>query len=71
MFDVSWSNRPSILSTASHDGTISIYSLQDSSGGYTQNESEKEGFSGQLNQQQKFVQKHSVFKTAPKWLKVL
>lgn len=63
MYDVQWSYRPSILSTASHDGSVIIHSLQDSSARVIR---DKGDFAEQI--QQKPV-KSSVFKTAPKWLK--
>eukprot|EP01080_Neovahlkampfia_damariscottae_P000496 gene496-8010_t len=69
--DVQWSSRPSILSTASYDGIISILSLQDSSGEPNENVSSGNisGFEQALGTQntQKVVKKN-VFKTAPKWL---
>lgn len=80
MYDVKWSYRPSILSTASFDSSINIYSLQDSSSAphtIEQNESdsttEQNSFLGAISQNKKRPASQpvsaNVFKTAPKWLK--
>ena len=63
MYDVQWSKRPSILSTASFDGKISILSLQDSSASAEVGEFARD----QLGATQTTAPK-GVFKTAPKWL---
>jgi protein transport protein SEC31 len=63
MYDVQWSRRPSILSAASLDGRIGVYSLQDSSADDT-----TQSFGQEFIKTQPQQTKQSVFKTAPKWL---
>jgi protein transport protein SEC31 len=64
VFDVQWSKRPSILSTASFDGKISVISLQDSSA----NVVEVGDFAKSIGMDAKPTIQKNVFKTAPKWL---
>jgi protein transport protein SEC31 len=63
MYDVQWSKRPSILSTASFDGKISVLSLQDSSASVEVGEFARDQLGGNQT-----VTPKGVFKTAPKWL---
>lgn len=65
MYDVQWASRPSFCSTASFDGRVTVYSLQDSSSddyGGTE-------FSNQVSMgAQQLKKSKSAFTTAPKWL---